>query len=67
MNNYSEGDILIAKNDYLDLFKKGKEYKIISNEPNFGEDMYYVEDENGNKITGWGLKSFEISIQFEKK
>lgn len=58
-------DILVAKYDYLDLFKKGEEYEIVDIEDNFGE-MFYVAHK-GIKISGWGLKQFELDIQFEIK
>jgi len=65
-NEYKIGAILVAKNDYLDLFKKGKEYEIVDIENNLGDEMFYVSY-NGKKISGWGLKQFEIDIQFNIK
>lgn len=60
------GDILIAKHDYLDLFRSGEEYEIYDIENNLGDEMFYVSH-NGKKISGWGLKHFEITINFIKK
>jgi hypothetical protein len=65
-SSYNIGDILISRRDYLDLFKGGEEYEIVDIENNFGDDMFYVSH-NGKKISGWGLKKFEIDIQFTKK
>lgn len=66
INVYKIGNTLIAKNDYLDLFKKGEEYEIVDIEDNLGDEMFYVSH-NGKKISGWGLKQFEIDIQFSIK
>lgn len=63
-STYKIGDILIAKRDYLDLFKKDEEYEITSLENNLGDDMFYLS-KDGYKISGWGLKPFELDIQFE--
>lgn len=55
--------VLIAKRDYLDLFKSGEKYIVYSIENNLGDEMFYVSH-NGRKISGWGLKMFEIQINF---
>ncbi len=64
--SYVKGDKFIAKRDYLDLFKSGEEYEIYDIENNLGDTMYYVSH-NGKKISGWGLKEFELKIQFDQK
>lgn len=74
MNELNVGDILIAKRDYLDLFKFGEEYEIydiddVGAKLSFGkesEKMYSVSN-NGKKISGWPLKEYEIEINFNKK
>jgi hypothetical protein len=65
-SSYNIGDVLIPIKNYLDLFKAGEEYEIVDVENNLGDDMFYVSH-NGNKISGWGLKKFEIDIHFTKK
>jgi hypothetical protein len=64
--SYEKGDKLVAKRDYLDLFKSGEEYEVCDIENNLGDMMYYVSH-NGRKISGWGLKEFELKLQFDKK
>ena len=65
-SSYNIGDILVARRNYLDLFKGGEEYEIVDMETNLGDEMFYVSH-NGKKISGWGLKKFEIDINFIKK
>jgi len=65
-HSYNIGDTLIAKRNYLDLFKNGEEYEVVDIENNFGTDMFYVSH-NGKKISNWGLKKFEIDINFGMK
>lgn len=55
--------VLIAKRDYLDLFKSGERYVVYTIENNLGEEMFYVSH-NGKPISNWGLKMFEIQINF---
>lgn len=63
--SYNEGQHLKAKRDYLDLFKEGERYQIYKSENNLGDDMYYLSH-NGRKISGWGLKDYEIKIHFDE-
>lgn len=63
--NYSEGQHLVAKRDYLDLFKAGEKYQIYKTENNLGDDMYYLSH-NGRNISGWGLKDYEIKLHFDE-
>ena len=64
--NYQINDVLVARRDYLDLFKKDKEYQICDIENNLGDIMFYVSHE-GKKISQWGLKSFELDINFYRQ
>lgn len=64
-NNYDIGNTLIAKRDYLDLFKKLEKYEVVSKENCLGDEMFYVSH-GGKKISGWGLKKFEIDINFDR-
>lgn len=63
---YNLGERLIAKRDYLDLIKSGREYEITSVENNLGETMWYLSY-NGVKISGWGFKQYELDIQFSRR
>lgn len=63
---YNIGDILVARRNYLDLFKRDVEYVIVDIENNLGDEMFYVSH-NGKKISEWGLKRFELDINFIKK
>jgi len=60
------GQVLIAKNFYLDCFQAGAEYTIFSVEDCLGDLMAQVKDKSGKTIT-WHLKQFEIDIQFKIK
>lgn len=64
--NYQINDVLVSRRDYLDLFKKDKEYQICDIENNLGDIMFYVSHE-GKKISQWGLKSFELDINFYRQ
>ena len=64
--SYNVGDKVIAKHNYLD-FKKGEEYEITSSENCLGDDMFFLS-KNGRKVNAdWGLKNFELDIQFDRK
>jgi len=65
--DYEVGDQLKSKSNYMDLTRKGETYEISSKENNLGTDMFYIKDKNGRVVNkGWGLKKFELDIQFQK-
>lgn len=67
MVEVNKGDKFIAKGDYLDMFKNGEEYEVTGHENCLGDDMYFFSL-NGRVVnSGWGLKNFEIEINFKKK
>ena len=43
MNTYTSNTELVAKNNYLDLFKQGEKYLIHSSENCLGDEMYYLK------------------------
>ena len=65
-SKYKIGDIIVTQREYLLLFDEGEEYEIVDIENNLGDLMYYVSH-NGKRIASWGLKEFELDIQFIKK
>ena len=65
INTLNINDVLVAKRDYLDMFKSGEQYTIYNIEDILGDIMVFVSH-NGKNISGWGLKEFEININFDK-
>jgi hypothetical protein len=63
--DYKINDEVVAKKDYLDLFKKGEKYQVCELFDALGETMCYLS-KDGKKISAWPLKEFELDIIFIK-
>ena len=64
---YLVSDRVKAKRDVLDMIKKDVEYTIYLEENNLGTLMYYLKDDNGKKANaGWGFKTYELELHFDK-
>lgn len=64
----SIGNRYSCKRDYLDLFVSGMVYEIYQVEDNLGDIMYYLSNlsDANRRITGWGLKEYELGIYFNQ-